>query len=195
MMKSALTFIVLFFMMTAAFAAGRQQLNGSSIPQEALQHPLGPLAPHMPLHLAVELPIRHKEQRDQLLKDLNDPKSPQFRHYLKPQEFTERFGPAQADYDAVTVFFRDQGFKVTVSPGRTLLDIDGTVKMAEAVFHVDLILYKHPTQDREFYAPDRAPSVDLGIPLSGVAGLDNFGEFQPLSGVQPHYKARLKMER
>jgi subtilase family serine protease len=179
MMKSILTFVILFSAMTLALAAGFQEIKSHDIPKEDLQNPIGPMNPDKRIHLVVELPIRNKPERDQLLKDLYDPKSPDYGHYLTPQEFTDRFGPTQADYDTVIAFFKNQGFKVTTSPSRALLDIDGTVQMIEDTFHTTLKLYKHPTENRNFYAPDGNISVDLDIPLSGVAGLDNFTRFHP----------------
>jgi subtilase family serine protease len=171
--------------MTLSFAAGYQQLKCSNIPKEVLQYPISRMDPDKRLHLAIELPTRNKAQLDQLLQDLYDPKSPDYRHYLTPQEFTQRFGPTQADYDTVVAYFQNRGFKVTISPSRTLLDIDGTVKIIEATFHTTLRLYKHPTENRNFYAPDENPSIDLDIPLLNVSGLDNFFKPHPLWRAQP----------
>lgn len=184
-MKIIWTFILLISVMASALAAGHQLLNNSPIPKEALLHPIGRLDPDKRLHLAVELPIRNKVQHDRLLHDLYDPKSPDYGHYLTPQEYAQQFGTPQVDYDAVVAYFKNLGFIVTISPNRLLLDIDGPVKLIEATFHTTLWLFKHPTEDRDFYAPKENPSVDLDIPLSGIFGLDNFTTFHPVWGDHP----------
>jgi subtilase family serine protease len=187
-LKNILTFIVTCSIMTVAFASGLQQLKCYHVPQEARVYLIGQLDLNKRLHLAISLPIRNKGQQDQFLGSLYDPKSPDYRHYLTPQEYTRRFGPTQADYDTVVAFFRAQGFKVTRSSNRTLLDVDGTVKMIEATFHITLQLYKHPHEKRNFYAPNQNPSVALDIPLSNISGLDNFMKFHPVWGDHPHFK-------
>lgn len=40
-------------------------------------------------------------------------------------------------------------------------------------------IYQHPTEPRTFYGPDREPSVELGVPLWHITGLDNFSLPRP----------------
>src|SRR5580658_3733397 len=65
------------------------------------QKPTGDLADTNRLHLAIGLPLRNQAGLDALLQQLYDPKSPNYRHYLTVAQFTEKFGPSQADYEAV----------------------------------------------------------------------------------------------
>lgn len=159
----------------------RQQIRSFIVPSQDRLYPVGRMPLDTVLHLAVSIPILRPEELDQLTKSITDPQSPQYRHFLTPQEFTRRFGPTQSDYDAVITFFKRRGFNITTYPNRTLLDIDGTVGMIEETFHTTLWVYKHPSEKRNFYAPDENPSIDLDIPLSNVAGLDNFIRFKPLA--------------
>ena len=66
-------------------------------------------------------------------------------------------------------------------PNRALLDVGGNAAAVEKVFHVKLNVYRHPTEDRVFFAPDTEPSIDLNVPLSHVSGLDNFSIPRPAS--------------
>src|SRR5277367_5975265 len=66
--------------------------------------PLGDLADTNRLHLAIGLPLRNKPGLDKLLTQLYDPKSPNYHQYLTVAQFTESFGPSQADYDALHDF-------------------------------------------------------------------------------------------
>jgi subtilase family serine protease len=127
------------------------------------------------MHLVVSLPLRNSNQLDVLLNAIYDPASPQYRRFLSVAEFTERFGPSEADYDKAVAFFEQRGFVVGPrAANRYLMALDGKVSDVERVFHVTMGLYKHPTEDRSFLSPDRAPTLDLDTPLQEVIGLDNF---------------------
>jgi kumamolisin len=54
------------------------------------------------------------------------------------------------------------------------------VSAVERAFHVNLMTYQHPTQNRVFYAPDQEPSIDLPIALWHISGLDNYSIPRPL---------------
>ena len=54
------------------------------------------------MNLDIVLPVRDREGLQALARAITDPDSPMFRHYITPAEFTERFGPTQANYDTVS---------------------------------------------------------------------------------------------
>jgi subtilase family serine protease len=127
------------------------------------------------MRLAIVLPQRNQEELSQLLEQLYDPNGPEFRQFLTVQEFTERFGPTQDDYQAVLDFAAAQGLKVVdTAANRMLVDIEGPAADIERVFHVKMSLYQLPSEERTFYSPDREPSLDLTVPVLHIAGLDNF---------------------
>jgi len=174
--KVTTLFLAAMLIMPLAFAAGFQKINITKyVPKEALVYPVGLLNPDAKFRLAIGLPLRDEAGREQLIKSLFDPNSPNYRHWLTPKEYTRRFGPTQADYDKVAAFFISQGFKVTRFDNRALLDIEGEVKMVEATFHITLREYKHPTENREFFMPDEdSASINLDIPISSITGFSNF---------------------
>jgi subtilase family serine protease len=127
------------------------------------------------LHLAVSLPLQHQDQLDRLLRDLYDRTSPRYHQYLSVADFTASFGPSAAEYESAVQFFTGAGLTIAArTPNRLLIDVDGRVADIERVFHVTLGLYKHPTENRLFLAPDRAPTLDLAVPVQQVIGLDDF---------------------
>lgn len=134
----------------------------------------GPLDPVQHLQLALSLPLRNEPALDTLLAELYDPTSPGFHHYLSADEFTTRFGPSQADYDAVLAWAGAHGLSVIATvPNRRIVDVDGTVDAINRAFHVNLGQYNDPIHaGRIFHAPDREPAVDLAVPLLAVSGLD-----------------------
>jgi kumamolisin len=127
------------------------------------------------MNLDVVLTIRDQAGLDSFLKDLYDPSSPSYRHFLTVAEFTERFGPTQADYDAVVSFAKASGFAVIGGTRDGMnVQIQGTVSAAQSAFHVTMRTYQHPTESRTFYAPDREPTTALPFPLWHISGLDNY---------------------
>lgn len=135
---------------------------------------VGPVAPQQILALALALPLRNTAQMDALNSGLYNPKDPQFGKYLTPRQFTDQFGPTQADYDAVAAYVRAQGLTVkTTHPNRLVLDIEGTAQAIQTAFGVHLHLYKAP-DGRIFRAPDADPILPAAIAsrLTGIIGLD-----------------------
>ena len=126
------------------------------------------------ISLAVGLPLRNQAELENLLKQLSDPRSPNFRQYLTPAEFAERFSPTADDYQALAAFFQANGLAVTAThPNRTILDVSGTVTDIESTFQVNMMYWSHPKRGT-FFAPDREPSVDAGVTILDITGLDNF---------------------
>jgi len=127
------------------------------------------------LSLAIQLPLRNEPQLLDLLQRLYDPQSPSYRHYLSVKQFTEKFGPSQSDYAALTRFAQVNGFTIIDQPSnRLLLDVEASAAKIESAFHITLGVYQHPTKSRTFFAPDREPTLDLAAPVLHITGLDNF---------------------
>jgi len=171
----------LIVLLTApAGAVERQTLRGHVPAAVARLAPVGELPGLQHMNLTIGLPLRNQETLTNLLHDLYDPASPIFRQYLTPQKFTEQFGPSESDYEAVMAFARINGLTVTTKhPNRVLLDVSGSVADIEKAFRVTMRVYQHPVENRTFYAPDTEPSVDKGVPILDVSGLDNYSMPRP----------------
>lgn len=165
---------VLLSFSAQAQSSPRQFLAGHVPPEVLKLAPLGQLAPSDRLHLAIGLPVRNPEAMAQLLAEVSDPASPNYRHYLSPQQFTDAFGPSEQDYETVASFFTKNGFAISKRhSNRVVLDVQGSVADIERVFHLTLRTYRHPTEPRDFYAPDAEPSLDLPVKILHVSGLNN----------------------
>ncbi len=183
---------VLFFSMASVQAAGTQVLKGHVPEAVSSSRAVGQLPAATQLRLAVGLPLRNQAELDNLLTQIADPASPNFRQYLTPQQFAERFGPTAEDYQALAAFFEANGFSVTgTHPNRVILDISGTVADINRAFHVNMTYWRHATRGT-FFAPDREPTVDAGVTILDIAGLDNFVvprpmdlKSRPLEGATP----------
>ena len=142
------------------------------------------LVGHLPathnMRLVVVLTLRNQAQLNELLKQLYDPSSRSYRQFLTVDEFTARFGPTAEDYAAVVRWAETNGFRVAgTSRNRVNLDVTGSVASIESALHVRMGVYKHPTENRTFYAPDREPTPDLPFRLWHIAGLDNYSIPRP----------------
>jgi subtilase family serine protease len=134
---------------------------------------------HMPstqmMNLDMVLPLRDPAGLTAFLKDLYTPGSPVYKQYLTPTQFTAKFGPTQAQYDAVVRFAQTHGLAVTGGSRDGMeVQVKGSVSTVEAAFHVQMLTYQHPTEARTFYGPDNEPTVDLPFNLWHVSGMDNF---------------------
>lgn len=137
--------------------------------------PIGDLGATQRLDLAIGLPVRNQQALDQLLQQLYDPASPNYRNYLTPAEFTAKFGPTEEDYAVVIAFAQTRGLAVTATyPNRMLVDVNGSVADIEGAFNVTMRVYQHPTEARTFYAPNVEPSVDGAVPVLAIGGLNNY---------------------
>ena len=133
------------------------------------------------MQLDVVLPVRDEAGLKTLLRDVYDPTSFAYNRFLTPAEFTERFGPTQADYDKVVQYLKANGLEV-VGGSRDGMEVQvkGPVSSVEKAFRVTMLNYQHPTEDRTFYGPDREPTTNLPFALWHVSGLDNFSKPHPL---------------
>ena len=79
------------------------------------------------------------------------------------------------------------GLTVTATtPNRRLVAVEGPVNTVNRAFHVKVNNYRHPTEGRTFYSPDREPTaVGLSVPLLQITGMNNY--------VLPHPMLRHKV--
>jgi subtilase family serine protease len=176
--------VFLLQIVIAIQAEGQQQLYGT-IPADIERMGLKPISrldSTRQLHLAIGLPLRNQEACTSLLEQIYDPASPEYHHYLTPDEFTARFGPTDQDYQKVIAFAEAKGMKVIgMHPDRVLLDVSGAVAGIERAFHVEFRVYNHPRESRTFYAPDVEPVLDLSVPVIHISGFTNYSLPRPRS--------------
>ncbi|HWM64957.1 MAG TPA: protease pro-enzyme activation domain-containing protein [Steroidobacteraceae bacterium] len=138
------------------------------------------------LSVAMTLSLRNETQLDSLLQRLYDPQSPDYRRFLTVAQFTEQFGPTEADYRAVISFAESRGLTVKAStPNRLVIEAIGSVAAIESAFRVKMQVYRHPTENRTFYAPDLEPAVDASLKVAGISGLSNFAPPRPMDLKRP----------
>ena len=158
--------------------------------QNGQAHLIGRVPASQQIQLDIVLPLSDPAGLTAFLNELRDPTSASYRQYLTPQEFTARFGPTQANYDAVVAFAKANGLAV-VGGSRDGMEVQvkGPVSAINAAFHITLQNYQHPTENRVFYAPDREPTVSLPFALWHISGLDNYSIPHPMYEKKSDYAA------
>ncbi len=164
---------------TQAQSVMTHHLRASTLTGEA--RVTGRVSPSQTLSLDLVLAVRDPEGLKAFLADVYNPASSNFHQFLTPEEFTARFGPSQADYDAVVAFAGRNGLTVTGGSRDGMeVQVKAPAAAIEAAMHISLETYQHPTENRSFYAPDREPTLDLPFSLWHISGLDNYSIPHPL---------------
>lgn len=174
-----LQFLALFiWLLTISAFAQQPTLAGQNHVSALVSTGQAPLVGALPatqsLNITFVMPLRNQADLTSLISRLYDPSSPDYRQFLSVDQFTNQFGPTAEDYQAVVDFAQANGLKITdTSSNRMIVPVTGTVRQIEKALNVKMNLYKHPTENRDFYSPDREPTLALNVSIAHIAGLDN----------------------
>ncbi len=174
--------VVLSLNARSARGAGTVALKGNHPPEAAKLASVGDADPNLPLSMEIRFAVRNQAELDQLLADQQNPSSPNFHKWLATGEYNQRFGPSQADVDAVTEWLRSEGFSVEpASNGK--LKFSGTVAQAEHAFSTRIARFG----DGATYANVDDPAIPArfdGV-IGALSGLDNMTHAVPAASA-PH---------
>jgi kumamolisin len=163
---------------------GQRTTSGSSEAIVRLQHDRPqdidlskdhPAPPDKVIPLEVEFAMRNKQEFDELMRQIANPHSPQYRHWLSPEQMHARFGESQSEFDAVQQWLQAQAFTITDQSYGTNADyirFKGTIGQIEKAFDVELVL---PEFDRYAARNDPAIPARFNGVISRVAGLEEVG--------------------
>jgi subtilase family serine protease len=142
---------------------------------------VGPAAPDTRLALSLVLRGRAPDALAALLRALSDPRSPQYHHYLTPEQLAAQFGADPAAVARVSSALAAAGLTVgDLAPDRVRLAAHGTVAQIEALFAVRIDAYRNAHGGLSFAAEatPRLPAT-FGGAVSGVLGLDTRAALHP----------------
>jgi Pro-kumamolisin, activation domain/Bacterial Ig-like domain (group 3) len=101
--------------------------------------------------------------------------SPDYHHWLTPDQFGEKFGPAPQDIQTVTGWLLQQGFGIDrVSPSGKFIQFTGTSAQVEAAFQTQMHRYQVNGEAHIANATDISIPAALAPVIRGVASLNNF---------------------
>ncbi len=111
------------------------KLTGNTHPRARAEFDQGPADPQRRMERIMLVLRRSPEQEaalDRFMAEQYDPKSPNFHHWLEPEEFGRLYGPSDADMAAVTSWLQNHGFQiVAVAKGRVSIQFSGTVDQVQ----------------------------------------------------------------
>src|SRR5579872_1067415 len=100
---------------------------------------LGTENPSKTIEVSVWLNPHNRGQMDELARQLYDPTSPKYRHFLKRWQIASRFAPTPEEAKTVREFLEARNLKlVKIGPSNFFVRVRGTVGDVESAFHVVL---------------------------------------------------------
>jgi subtilase family serine protease len=143
---------------------------------------LGPVEPESQIEVSIWLKPHNKADLDAVARDLYDPKSPNFKHWLSRAEFASRYAPTTTEAQTVRDFFTSNGMTtVSTGPNNFYIRARGTAAAVANAFHVSLNNYEvdgkvlRGNVEDPFVAGKAAPLV------ASISGLDNTEYVHPIA--------------
>ncbi|MEA2666084.1 MAG: hypothetical protein QOI11_3028 [Candidatus Eremiobacteraeota bacterium] len=113
--------------------------------------------------VVVHLPLRNVKELDAFIAASSDQKSPQFGHFLSPQQFRERYAPAAADVAAAASSLKSMGFETQATEQNVFAAAPQAV-----VEHAFGVKIAPATGKRSTMTTDRAPRVPEALAKVGA---------------------------
>lgn len=152
---------------------------------------IGNVADSQQMYLAVALEPRYGKELQAFCDSVSDPKSPNYRQYLTPEQVGEQFGASAQDVANTVSYFRSQGLKIDlVSPNRMSLLVSGSAVQVEKAFGTQIKNYSGPDPSGKkiaFFANSTALTVPSNIApvIQYVGGIDDYARPIPLTTLSP----------
>jgi uncharacterized protein (TIGR03437 family) len=171
----------------------RTVLAGHIHPKTIANNDQGRVAPSLALPyvtLTFALSSAQQAELHKLLLDQQTPSSPEYHHWLTPEEYGQRFGVSDADLGKISGWLQQQGLQVlSVARGRGWIAASGTAAQVEVAFQTEIHAYL--VDGETHFANASEPSVPgaLGSVIKSVRGLNDF-RMKPrahLSHAKPNY--------
>src|ERR1019366_8366729 len=151
---------------------------GNIRPEATAANDRGRVPDNFPLDHLILL-LRRSPQReralDQLLGELEDPKSPNYHHWLTADEFGQRFGATTRDIETIAGWLRAHGFRVNyIYPSAMQVDFSGTAGSVLDAFHTEI--HSLSVKGQSHFANISDPSIPAALSpaLEGVVSLNDF---------------------
>jgi len=148
---------------------------------------MGPKAKTDLLHISVSLPFRNPEGMQAFVDSVSDPRNPNYRKYITPEEVGQRYGYSSSAIQSICDYLTSKGIKVR-RVGKSHLSIlaDATVAQAQAAFNTSIeefsaILPGKSTPTQVFsYTSQLSVPASIKPYVQYVGGLENFTRPKPM---------------
>jgi hypothetical protein len=153
-------------------------LRGNTHPMARTEFDQGAAPGSLPMQ-NMQLVLRRTPEQEMALEELmreqQEPSSPDFHKWVTPEEFGARFGPSDHDIKAVTSWLQSHGLQVLeVSPGRNIIQFSGTASQVEATLHTSI--HSYVVRGEQHWANSNDPQIPAALAdvVAGVNTLHNF---------------------
>jgi len=156
----------------------RITLSGNTHVLARAEFDQGAASGSMPMKRMMLLLSRAPEQQaalDKLVEDQQTPSSPNYRRWLTPTEFGQKFGPADSDVETIAAWLQQQGFQVErVASGKNIIEFSGDADQVQKAFHTSI--HKYVVSGKEHWANSSDPEIPeaLAPVVKGIVSLNNF---------------------
>jgi subtilase family serine protease len=117
-----------------------------------------------------------------LINEMHDKTSPNFRHWIMPQEIGDRFGLAQQDLDTIKSWLESKGFTVNyIYPTRMVMDISATAGIIRQALHTEI--HNLEVDGKSHWANMSDPRIPEAL-APAIVGIVSIHDFRP----HPMYK-------
>jgi uncharacterized protein (TIGR03437 family) len=168
--------------------ANRVYLTGHIHPKAQVQYDQGRASAALKLtNVTVYLKPSADQQTalDQFLEDVQNPASPNYHHWLTPEEYGSRFGVGDADLARIHSWLQSHGLTVTsTARGRNFITFDGAASDVQQAFRVEL--HNYAVDGETHFANSSDPSIPAALQpvVRGIHGLNDFR-------LTPRFKSRV----
>lgn len=159
---------------------GIVNVDGISVPASAKATVVSAANANQKLEIAVALKASNEAAFQAFADSVSDPASPNYQHFLTPEQVGQRFGATQAAVNNVVKFLQSNGIEVTlVAKNNMVVLASGTVAQVEKAFNTKIVNYAGLSSEGkpiQFYAnssPIQMPS-QVASPVLVVGGLCNY---------------------
>jgi Pro-kumamolisin, activation domain/Bacterial Ig-like domain (group 3)/Subtilase family len=133
------------------------------------------------LMLLLDRPADREAALTQYMQDVHAPGSAAYHQWLTPEEFGNRFGPADSDIEQVSGWLNEMGFQVTgASKSKALIEFSGNVGQVNRAFRTEI--HKYAVNGVVNYANATDPQIPEAL-ASLVRGVSSLNNFRPRSNL------------
>lgn len=120
---------------------------------------------------------------DQLLAAQRDPSSPDYHHWLTPEQYADRFGLSPADLARATTWLKSAGFTIEYTArARDWIAFSGTAAQVQSAFQTSV--HRYAVRGETHFAVSTEPQIPIDLkPL--VATMFGLNDFHPKPMLKP----------
>ena len=156
----------------------RVALRGNVHPKARAEFDHGAIADAQPVTRILMLLQRSPEQEAalrQLMEEQQSKGSANYHAWLTPEDFGKKFGPADADVQAITDWLTSQGFQnIKIGKGKTVVEFSGNAGQVRNAFATEIRKFK--VNGKEHFANASDPQIPAALApvVRGLVALHNF---------------------